>query len=343
MASLGEFEFIDRLLKAQAKEGQPLFHNAATLGIGDDAALIPPLPPHEQFVVATDMLVEGRHYFPEVDPRALGHKVLAVNLSDLAAMGARPVAFTLAAGLAIIDRPWLESFLQGLFALARQHECALVGGDTVRVPAGAPAVFSVTVMGAIAIGSALRRDAAMAGDDLWVSGHLGDPAFAVVHRLTDEKLNFPAPRVALGRALCGHAHAAIDISDGLVSEVTHLLNGSSTALGAVLAAHICVKDLPLGPRISRAVAAGELTQTDACVFAATGGDEYELCFTAPPSARSAITALSVRLGCPLSRIGQVRAAAAQQVIWQDSAGHPLSPAEQARFGSPGFDHFRSAT
>jgi thiamine-monophosphate kinase len=340
MASLGEFEFIDRLLKAQATQGQTLFQNPLTLGIGDDAALIPPLAASEQLVVATDMLVEGRHYFPDVDPRALGHKVLAVNLSDLAAMGARPVAFTLAAGLASINTAWLESFLQGLFALARDHQCALVGGDTVRVPAGAPAVFSVTVMGAVAIGSALRRDAAVAGDDLWVSGHLGDPSFAVLHRLSDEKLNYPTPRVALGQALRGHAHAAIDISDGLVSEVTHLLKASGAASGVTLGADLAVNDLPLGPRVRQAIDNGDFTQITARAFAATSGDEYELCFTAPPSARSAITALSSTLGCPLSRIGQIRTASELQIVWQDSTGAALPPQQQALFAAPGFDHFR---
>ena len=357
--SLGEFEFIDRLIKARAASGQSFYQHPLALGIGDDAALLPPLPEGEQLVVATDMLVEGRHYFAHVDPRSLGHKVLAVNLSDLAAMGARPVGFTLAAGLREIDTAWLEEFTTGLFALAQKFQCACVGGDTVRVPVDAPNVFSITVLGAIENGRALRRSGAKPDDDIWVSGNLGDAAYAVKRIAVDQKLNWPEPRVDLGRMLVGIANSAIDISDGFQSEVMHILRASSLPLNAEL----LIDHLPLGPALEAAIAAGALTREDAMCFAATGGDEYELCFTAPQAARANLIQIAAQAGVPLTRVGRMMAGrkdqASQleptlepklepqlkpqfepQLDWRDADHHAIDASLAARLAQSGFDHFR---
>jgi len=345
MDSLGEFDFINRLIKAQAAEGQSFFQQKNILGIGDDAALLPALDHGAQMLVATDMLVEGRHFYPDVDPASLGHKVLAVNLSDLAAMGGQPLAFTLAAGLRAIDRPWLEAFLDGMLSLARLHQCALVGGDTVRVPKTSAQVFSVTVMGSAPKGHVLRRSAAAVGDDIWVSGHLGDPSFALAHGHAQAKLNWPTPRLSLGQRLLGLAHAAIDISDGLQSELMHLLHASSSerADGPRLDATLDWSGLPLGPALQEALSLGQISETDARCFAASGGDEYELCFTAPESARQEIENMGRSLGCPLTRIGQIISAQAliSRLHWKDQAGQPLDPETRLRLEHAGFDHFKS--
>lgn len=333
MAKLGEFEFIDQFLKTRAGQGQHLFDDPSALGIGDDAALIPPLLQGEQLAVTTDMLVEGRHYYPEVDPQSLGHKVLAVNLSDLAAMGATPVAFTLAAALRSIDQPWLEQFLDGLFTLAQRFQCPLIGGDTVGLPHTAPQSFSVTAMGRVPVGMALRRDGLQAGDDLWVSGNLGDSAYAVQKRSSSDKLNWPQPRIALGLALRGIASAAIDISDGLRPELGHLL-----AKG--LSAEIFWDLLPLGQGLQQAIAQGEIRPDDARLFAATGGDEYELLFGAPQASRLEIAQIAARLELPLTRIGLVVAEPTHRLNWKLSAGAPLSDPDLLRqLALGGFRHF----
>lgn len=350
MASLGEFEFIDRLLKEQASEGQAFFRNPQALGIGDDAALISELPKGEQMVMATDMLVEGRHYFPNVDPASLGHKVLAVNLSDLAAMGARPVAFTLAAGLRAINVPWLTEFIGGMLLLARETQCPLVGGDTTAVPADAPQMFSVTVIGALPTGSALRRDGLNDGDDLWVSGNLGDASYAVSTANPCEKLLKPSPRIALGQRLRGIASAAIDISDGLQSEVMHLLKASSlrSDTPGYFCAQMQLDALPIGPQLQQAVQAKSITQDQAQAFAIAGGDEYELLFAASERDRSTVRDIGYQLGIALTRIGIVTMApkdpsnsgANQSVIvWRDDKGGAPSKELQARIDRGGFAHF----
>lgn len=341
MASLGEFEFIDQLIRGQAIVGQQFYGDPRALGIGDDAALIPPLAANEQLAVSTDMLIEGRHYFPDVDPRSLGHKALAVNLSDLAAMGARPVGFTLAAGLRTIDVPWLTAFLQGMLNLARDVQCPLVGGDTTKTAADAPQVFSVTVMGAVPLGQALRRDGLQVGDELWVSGGIGDAAYAVNQRVVDRKLNWPQPRLALGRALLNVAHAAIDISDGLQSEIQHLLKSSSTRSGATsaFAAEMNWSALPLGPTLSAAIASGGISHDDAQLRAITGGDEYELLFAAPAARAEEIAAIGKSLELPLTRIGRIVAADAPTITWRAANGMPISEALDARLRDGGFKHF----
>lgn len=341
MASLGEFEFIGQLIRGRAAHGQPFYSHPQALGIGDDAALIPPLPAGEQLAVSTDMLIEGRHYFPDVDPRSLGHKALAVNLSDLAAMGAQPIGFTLAAGLREIDVPWLTAFLDGMLDLAVQAQCPLIGGDTTKTDSTSPQVFSVTVMGSVPVGSALRRDGLGVGDVVWVSGSLGDPAYAVSRKAADPKLNWPSPRLELGRALRGIATAAIDISDGLQSEVGHLLTRSSSRPGAptALAADMDWSAVPLGPALTAAVAAGEIAQPDAVLRAVTGGDEYELLFAAPATKSADVISVGQQLGVALTAIGTIRAASSPDICWRDPSGGVISKELQARLRHGGFKHF----
>ncbi|TSA21152.1 MAG: thiamine-phosphate kinase [Betaproteobacteria bacterium] len=271
---------------------------SAVLGVGDDAALLA-VTPGQQLVVSTDMLVSGQHFFPATDPEALGHKTLAVNLSDLAAMGARPRWATLALALPAVDEAWLSAFSRGLFALADAHGVALVGGDTTRGPLN----LCVTIMGEVAPCVALRRDAAQMGDMIWVSGELGGAALAVRHLRGEidlgaaagaclQRLHRPQPRVALGVALVGLAHAAIDVSDGLLADLGHILERS--AVGAVI-------DPTAIPRA--AAFATFFSAFDACVLA--GGDDYELCFTAAPEQAAAIRAAATALGVAVTPIGFV--------------------------------------
>lgn len=300
----------------------------ATLGIGDDCALLTPTP-GLQLAVSSDMLVEGRHFFAGAHPRKLGHKSLAVNLSDLAAMGARPLAFTLALALPAPDRGWLAGFTQGLFALADAHQCELIGGDTTK----GPLTISITIFGELTPGHALRRGAAQAGDDIWVSGTLGDARLALAGYRNEMELDAaslhaaavsmhtPQPRVAFGMALAasGVAHAAIDISDGLVGDLTHILNASQ--VGATLD----VDALPPGPVLATRPVALQRQ------FTLAGGDDYELCFTAPVTAREAIRALAASTGTPVTRIGCIDAEPGLRLL--DSEARLLT------IQVAGYDHF----
>ena len=300
----------------------------AILGIGDDCALLAPSP-GMQLAISCDMLVEGRHFFAGADPRMLGHKSLAVNLSDLAAMGATPRAFTLALSLPSADRGWLEGFSAGLFALADAHQCELVGGDTTKGPLN----ICITIFGEVAPGHALRRDAAKAGDDIWISGTLGDARLALAGYRNELaldaasltaaalRMHAPSPRVALGMALAEHAaaHAAIDISDGLAGDLGHILLASK--VGATLDADA----LPAGPVLARQPT--DLRRR----FCAAGGDDYELCFTAPVSAREAVLAAAAKAATPVTRVGAVDAGPGLRLV--DAAGKPLDLA------LAGFDHF----
>ena len=306
----------------------------ATLGIGDDCALLTP-GAGMQTAISSDMLVEGRHFFAGADPFTLGHKSLAVNLSDLAAMGARPVGFTLALALPAADRAWLAGFSAGLFALADAHGCELVGGDTTRGPLN----ICITIFGELAPGEALRRDAARAGDDIWISGTLGDARLALAACLKEPgagqalaqeparfaaaaaRLHAPTPRVALGRLLAQQriAHAAIDISDGLVGDIGHILKLSR--VGATLE----VDALPAGPVLASCAQAWRRAYT------AAGGDDYELCFTAPASAREAVLAAGAHSGTALTRVGRIEAEPGLRLV--DAHGAPLALKLQ------GFDHF----
>jgi thiamine-monophosphate kinase len=301
----------------------------AVLGIGDDCALLAPSP-GMQLAVSTDMLVEDRHFFAGADPRKLGHKSLAVNLSDVAAMGAQPLAFTLALALPEANRDWLAGFSEGLFELADAHGCELVGGDTTRGPLN----ICITVMGEIEPGHALRRDAARAGDDIWVSGTLGDARLALAgywnelaldaadHEQAAQRMHMPTPRVALGRLLAQRrlAHAALDISDGLVGDIGHILAASK--VGATLD----VDALPAGPVLARQ------EQPLRRRFTAAGGDDYELCFTAPPGQRDAILAAGAETGTAVTRVGRVDADAGLRLV--DASGAALD------LGLRGWDHFR---
>jgi len=302
----------------------------ATLGIGDDCALLTPSP-GMQTAISSDMLVEGRHFFAGEDAQRLGHKSLAVNLSDLAAMGARPVAFTLALALPAAERAWLEGFSRGLFALADAHGCELIGGDTTKGPLN----ICITVFGEVAPSRALRRNAARPGDDIWVSGTLGDARLALAGYLGEltlpadaqtaagSRMHTPTPRVALGVMLAerGLAHAAIDISDGLAGDLGHILEKSH--VGATLNADA----LPAGPVLA--------TQPQALrrAFTAAGGDDYEICFTAPAANRDAILAAAEACGTPVTRIGRIDAAAGLR--WTDAHGAPL------KLELTSFDHFTS--
>jgi thiamine-monophosphate kinase len=298
----------------------------AALGIGDDCALLAP-GAGMQLAVSSDMLVEGRHFLPGADPRKLGHKCLAVNLSDLAAMGAKPAAFTLALALPASDERWLAPFAKGLFALADAHGCELVGGDTTK----GPLTISITVFGEVAPGRALRRDAAQAGDDVWISGTLGDARLALAgyfgeqqldeqdHTEAAVRMHEPAPRVALGMALAGIAHAALDISDGLVGDIGHIL--AASGVGATLD----IDALPAGPVLSRQPRALRRE------FTAAGGDDYELCFTAPADRRDAVMQASHEARTPVTRVGTIDAQPGLR--WVDAHGSPVV------ISLAGFDHF----
>jgi thiamine-monophosphate kinase len=317
-----EFALIRRHFTRPAPDG--------VLGVGDDCALLPPMAGH--LAISTDLLVEGIHFFPDVDPVALGHKALAVNLSDLAAMGATPRAFVLAIALPSVDHAWLDAFASGLFALADAHGCALIGGDTTRSPQGV--TIDVTIFGEVPAAQALRRDGASVGDDIWVSGTLGDADVALRLLLADGSiddpdgtllaatrgaLEWPQPRVSLGLQLRGIASAALDISDGLAQDLGHILSASGVG------AELHVADLPL----SAALAA--LPSATARRSALSGGDVYELCFCAPPAASSALAAIAATSHLPLTRIGRIVAGSGLRVL--DEQGRALPP------GAGGFDHF----
>jgi thiamine-monophosphate kinase len=325
--------------RAAAWPGPALDHPQA-LGIGDDAALIRPLSSEEQLVVAVDTMVEGRHHRPDVDPVALGHKLLAVNLSDLAAMGAAPLGFTLSLALRARRHDWLEAFAEGLFGLARQTGCSLVGGDTVSLPADAAEVYTVSIYGTVPVGTALRRDGMVPGDRLWVSGSLGDASLAVAEGRSDPALDWPCPRLALGSSLRGLAHAAIDLSDGLLSELGHLVAASSAHRGEPLQAAVRMPALTdcLGPALKASRAPRFQASLDKERWAAASGDAYELLFAAPVSADAAIAALSSKLALPLHCIGEVltRGDDGLPVAWLDADGALLGPEDSP---TQGFSHF----
>ena len=289
-----EFELIARHFMRPAAN--------AVLGVGDDCALLN-VTHGMDLAVSTDTMVSGTHFFPEVDPEHLGHKALAVNLSDMAAMGAMPYWAMLAITVPSVDHAWLGAFAKGFFDLAEEFNVSLVGGDTTRGPLS----LTVTIMGEVPAGAALRRSGAKAGNDIWVSGHIGDAALAVAHRKGLIKLDEsdyaeavmhlyePIPRVQLGQALRGLATSAIDISDGLLADLGHICRLSSVGATVELA------NIPLSGIAVKHV--GSDVGRSAIV---AGGDDYELCFTAPANARESIDDLQDMLGVHLTRIGQVR-------------------------------------
>jgi thiamine-monophosphate kinase len=325
----GEFDLIEKYFTRPTR--------SAVLGVGDDAALVQPSPGME-LAITTDMLLAGRHFSPSDGPGTVGHKALAVNLSDLAAMGATPRWVLLAIGLPDADERFLSGFTGGFFGLAQRFGVELIGGDTVR---SGLLTLSVTAMGEVPAGKALRRDGAMEGDDIWVSGTLGDAAAALAHhrgalRLTTAeaaacfpRLFVPTPRVELGVALRDVAHACIDVSDGFAADLGHILERSGTA------AEVDFESLPvssaLKPHTHHQVARD-------CILA--GGDDYELLFTAPKDKRPNIAAIAAELGLSVSRVGVITA----------TPGHALGPAGVRRLmirkdgqgidlDRTGFDHF----
>lgn len=302
------------------------------LGVGDDAALVR-VSRGRVLAVAADMLVGGRHFFMDAAPESVGHKALAVNLSDMAAMGATPRWATLAIALPKPDAHWAKMMARGFMKLARKHGVDLVGGDTTRGPLN----LCVQILGEVPARQALRRDAARPGDDIWVSGTLGDAALAVAarkRRITlgaaerksaQRRLDWPQPRVALGLALRGIARSAIDVSDGLIADLGHICGRSGVA------AVVELEHLPLSP-LMRRHARSALAR--AALLA--GGDDYELCFTASPARRDAVRQAAGRARTPVTRIGRVIRApeGACSVVVVDRDGLPVVPQRK------GFDHFR---
>ncbi|MBI3285841.1 MAG: thiamine-phosphate kinase [Burkholderiales bacterium] len=318
---LTEFDLIKRYF-AQHSVTDPRI----ALGIGDDCALLNPTP-GMQLAISSDMLVAGRHFFADADPVLLGHKCLAVNLSDLAAMGATPLAFTLALALPEANPAWLQGFSGGLLTLADRHGCSLIGGDTTK----GPLTISITIFGELPPGTALRRDAALVGDDIWVSGTLGDARLALAgyrdevaldaaaHGQAALRMHQPTPRIALGLALRGIAHAALDISDGLSGDLGHILERSGVGASLLLDA------LPAGPVLQRQ------TQDLRRRFTLAGGDDYELCFTAPVARRDAVLAAAATAGTPVTRIGRIEAAPGLRLL--DAQGQAVALTISS------FDHF----
>jgi thiamine-monophosphate kinase len=328
---MGEFDLIERYFKRPA-------HKAA-LGVGDDCALLTPTR-GVQLAVSSDMLVEGRHFLSTVDPERLGHKALAVNLSDLAAMGAEPLGFTLALSLPRLDETWLAGFSSGLLRLADAHGCELVGGDTTQGPLN----ICITVFGEVPPGDALLRQNAQAGDDIYISGTVGDARLALeVMRGTHiaggdaleqarVRMEQPTPRVALGVALRAVANAAIDVSDGLLGDLSHMLKRSGVgaqidtgwlqAAGSFGDSHLPAGITPL---------LAELAWNKRIEFALAGGDDYELCFTAPVNQRELVHAAAWETNTPVTRIGRITAEPG--LVVRDPQGQPFAK----RFAS--FDHF----
>lgn len=313
-----EFDIIRRYFTRQ---------NSAVLSVGDDAALVEVTPGY-QLAISTDMLVSGRHFFPDADPFKLGHKSLAVNLSDMAAMGALPRWATLSLALPDVNEPWLEKFSDGFFALADKFNIALIGGDTTKGSLN----ICVTIMGETKPDEALRRDGAKVGDEIWVSGNLGDAALALaalqqriilppdVSAQCEAALHTPQPQVTLGLALRGIANSAIDISDGLLADLGHILERSN------LGAEIYFDKLPAS-KILRTRLSDPLAQQ--CLLA--GGDDYQLCFTAPTALREQVIKAGNSANVAVTCIG--RMVAENKLTLLDTDNRAM------KIRATGFDHF----
>jgi len=330
LSAMGEFDLIARYFTRPTPR--------AALGVGDDCALLLPAP-GTQLAISSDMLVQGRHFFADVDPCALGHKALAVNLSDLAACGARPLAFTLALALPNADEAWLAPFSRGLLALADAHGCELIGGDTTQGPLN----ICITVFGEVPVvhgnSQALLRSGARAGDDVYVSGTLGDARLALdalrgtlvlpaaMLARARQRLEQPTPRVALGQALRGVASAAIDVSDGLLGDLRHILKAAS--VGASIDTSIAINLIAACARPDWATGIISSEKQLECVLA--GGDDYELAFTAPASARAAVQTAAHQADTPVTRIGRIDVEAGLRLV--DAQGKVLPRS------FPSFDHF----
>jgi thiamine-monophosphate kinase len=329
---MGEFELIARYF---TRPHLPQRYAQVQLGAGDDCALLQP-PAGESLAISTDTLVSGVHFFADVAPRTLGHKALAVNLSDLAAMGARPLGFTLALTLPQLDEAWLAKFAQGLHALADAHACPLIGGDTTR----GPLAIGITVLGSVPSGMALRRSGAKVGDDVYISATaqdcIGQARAGLAIRLGDlqlsehdtqhalARLECPSPRLALGLALRGVASSCLDVSDGLLGDLQHILRASG--VGAVVDSAALLNMAAACPVMPA------LTPAQCLDFLCHGGDDYELLFTAAPSQAAAVAQAAHSAGCIAVRIGKITAAG--------QGLHMLNAQGQALAVSPqGYTHF----
>ncbi len=327
--SLDEFGLIERIRRRTGARAD------IVLGIGDDAALLQPAA-GQHLVVTTDTLNVGVHFPAETPPTDIGWKALAVNLSDLAAMGAQPAWCSLSLSLPDADPDWVDQFAEGFFQLADLHGIALIGGDTTRGPLS----ISITAMGQIAAGQALRRDAAQPGDDIWVSGVPGEAGLALAlwqQHVLDvsrnagdaalehlrQRLARPTPRVELGRALRGLATAAVDVSDGLLADLGHICARSGVA------ADVLEHALPASSAAAQA-GLSEAFKT----LRGSAGDDYELCFTAPPGQRQALHETMASVAVPLTRIGYIRAGTGVQVINQEGVVQGAS--------KQGYNHFSGA-
>ena len=327
----GEFALIERLLGQRLFPAPPT-EGALLLGPGDDCALLSPPPNGEAWAISTDMLVEGTHFLPTDSPEDLGWKTLAVNLSDLAAMGAQPRYATLALALSAEDNTqgWIDCFFNGFRQCANHFGVTLIGGDTTRGPRS----FCVTVFGTVASDRALRRSGAQSGDDIWISGTPGMAALGLQHKLgnitlpdalidaCDRALHHPQPRIGLGRAISGIAHSCLDVSDGLLQDLGHITQASG------LSAHLQQAALPVAPP------GVHDSLWHQCLLG--GGDDYELLFSAPSSARQTLQTLSQEINLPLHRIGVMREIDSQgRIQLIGSSGEPVDLTKQPI----GFDHF----
>ena len=332
---LNEFALIERFFKTSANAKLVSDVNSIALGIGDDCALFN-TESLNQFAVTTDMLVEGRHFFAGANPEWLGQKALAVNLSDLAAMGASPLGFSLALALPTVDEGWLEAFSRGLHTLAHAYSCPLIGGDTTAGPLN----ICITAFGSIPKEQAIKRSGAQVGDDIWVSGIVGDARLtlaALRHEIIlpasdlseiQSRMHQPSPRIELGVALRGIANSAIDVSDGLLGDLQHILKQSHKH------AVVFMDQLPKSSTLLKQ----DLDLQN--YFAACGGDDYELCFTAPINLSAQILRLSQTLDLPLTKIGSIGSPENKPAVitLMNSDGNILGEPETAALLAS-FDHF----
>jgi thiamine-monophosphate kinase len=321
---MNEFALIERYFKRAPRNAD------VRIGIGDDGAVIAPAPGLE-YVVTVDMLVEGRHFRAGADPRGIGHKTLAVNLSDLAAMGALPRFVLLAGALPESDPDWVAAFMEGFDALAREYDVELIGGDTTR----GPRTLCVTAIGELPGGTAITRSGASPGDVVYVSGRLGDAALALAARdgrvdieqsslgTLERRLDEPQPRVALGVALRGVASAALDVSDGLTGDLSHVLAASRVG------ASLDLRALPMSDELRQMLEGGKRELALGCVLA--GGDDYEICFTASPAMRERVESIALALSLPLTPIGAITVDPLLTI--NDEDGRALSALPRA------YDHF----
>lgn len=319
---MNEFELIKKYFTVNS------VRNDVLLGPGDDCALLQ-MPPNSVLAVSTDTLVSGVHFFPDMDPNALGHKALAVNLSDLAAMGADPCWVSLALTLPEIDEAWVAQFCAGFFELAEYYNVALVGGDMTRGPLS----ICVTVQGTLPEGKGLLRSGAQAGDGIYVTGTLGDAALGLQQALgkvtvsaehqgfVRNKFEHPHPRILVGQALRDIASSALDLSDGLAGDLMHIARASGVR------AQLEVDQLPLSQAMQDSV-----TPEQGIALALTGGDDYELCFTVPEVHRGQLETALSHCGVTFTYIGRMLSGEPNVELLQ--AGKPYSLSEQS------WDHFR---